>query len=242
MKTKLLLIACASAAWPAAGALEKTEAIPSAFPPERYEALIAKSPFALATPVAAPPPPQDKGFAEGWYVSGLAQLDGKDFVTIKARDLSTQFQLFGDTPSNGVKLQKVEWSSAIGRSTVTIEKDGQAAKLEFNQAELQAPGGAAPAPGAPNHGGMRPPMPGNAGMTAPRPGIPRPAQPVVQPQQLGGLSHPGIIQKQAPGVVSGLPAVNPQIPRPGGVLAPAPTADPRRRIRVINNVPAQPTQ
>src|SRR5260221_14630487 len=93
-------------------AVESVVRVPGAFPPERYEALIAKSPFALATPVAPPPAAPDKSFADGWYVSGLAQLDGKDFVTIKSRDLSVQFTLFGSDPANGVVLKKVDWSNA----------------------------------------------------------------------------------------------------------------------------------
>ncbi|MGB8169566.1 MAG: hypothetical protein WCF18_18845 [Chthoniobacteraceae bacterium] len=217
MKSTFLLIASASAAF---GASAVESAIPSVFPAERYEAMIAKSPFALATPPAPVAAPPEKNFADGWYVSGLAQLDGKDFVTIKSRDLAVQLSLFGTDPRDGIALQKVEWSPALGKSTVTIVKDGQTAKLEFNQAEMQSPASApAPpsmAPGTARSQAVNPPMV--------RPAVPRPPQPVIQPQQYGGL-----------------PNVNPTIPRPnggvGGVVAPTP--DTRRRIRVINNVPSQ---
>src|SRR5258707_6739054 len=128
MKTNSLVLFFFGAAAQAV-AVESVVPVPGAFPPERYEALIAKSPFALATPIAPPATAPDKSFADGWYVSGLAQLDGKDFVTIKSRDLAVQFTLFGSEPANGVKLEKVDWSPSIGRSTVTIEKDGQTAKL-----------------------------------------------------------------------------------------------------------------
>ena len=189
------------------------------FPAERYEAMIAKSPFALATPPAPVAAPPDKSFADGWYVSGLAQLDGKDFVTIKSRDLAVQFSLFGPEPKDGVSLQKVEWSPAIGRSTVTIVKDGQTAKLEFNQAELSSAPSAAAPPAMPA-GAARPLVSGPAGA---RPVVPRPGQPVIQPQQYGGL-----------------PNLNGAVPRPGGVPSPAAAApDNRRRIRVINNVPSK---
>jgi hypothetical protein len=226
MKSALFFLASAAAA----AAVER--AIPSIFPPERYEVLIAKSPFALATAPAPPAAPPDKSFADGWFVSGLARLDGKDFVTIKSRDLSTQFSLFGLEPDkNGVELKKVEWLPTIGRSTVTIAKDGVSAKLEFNQAELQAapsaPGGGAPMP----PGASRPPMPVNTGV--PRTNIPRPVQPVVQPQPYPGLPNTNNgLQKPNNGVVTGLPNVN---PINGGPPAP----DNHRRIRVINTAPGQ---
>ena len=150
-------------------------------------------------------------------------------MTIKSRDLSVQLSLFGEDPRDGVTLQKVEWSPAIGRSTVTIVKDGQSAKLEFNQAELQS-GAAPPVPGgAQPPGAMRPPLPITNNAGAPRTAVPRPVQPVVQP----------VMQSQQ---YKGLPNLNGSIPRPAGNLnggLPVPAPDNRRRIRVINNVPAQ---
>lgn len=195
-------------------------AIPSAFPPERYEALIARSPFALATPAAPPAAPADKGYAEGWYVSGLARLDGADFVTIKSRDQSVQFSLFGNEPgANGVALERVAWSPEIGRSTVTIKKDGQVATLEFNQAEIQAPA-TAPAPPPPLQAGGRP---GGINNGMQRPAIPRPVQPIVPPGYGGNAATPN-----QPGVVT----------RPGSLIGPGnanPAPGNRSRIRVINN-------
>lgn len=212
MKLPLLFLTCASTV------LAVESPIPTMYPPERYEALIARSPFALATPVAAPVAVADKSYAEGWYVSGLAQFEGKDFVTVKSRDLSVQFSLFGtEANENGVALQKVDWSPAIGRSTVTIVKDGQAAKLEFNQAETaSAPAGGQPSAMQPP-GVNRPPMPINPG--APRPQVMN-ASTLPQPTVPRPMQQPNLI------------------PRPGGGFS-QPTPDPRRRIRVINNTPVK---
>jgi hypothetical protein len=226
MKSTFLLIASASAVLQA-GAVES--AIPTVFPAERYEQMIAKSPFALATPPAPVAAPPDKSFADGWFVSGLAQLDGKDFVTIKSRDLGVQLSLFGTDAKDGISLQKVEWSPAIGRSTVTIMKDGQTAKLEFNQAELQSGANAPAAPAAQPPGMIRPPGT-NPGVV--RPVVPRPAQPVIQPQQYGG------VQNNSGGLLNNNGGLqNNSVPKPNGIGAPTP--DNRRRIRVINNVPVQ---
>ena len=218
MKPTLILIASASAAL---RSLAVESAIPAAFPAERYEVMIAKSPFALATPPAPVAAAPEKNFADGWYVGGLGRYEGKDFVTIKSRDLGVQLSLYGDEPRDGVTLQKVEWSPSIGKSTVTIAKDGQTAKLAFNEAELQA---APAAPSAQPAGMIRPPG-SNPGMI--RPPIPRPVQPVIQPQQIQPQQYGGGLQNNN----------NLGVPKPNanGIAAP----QPRSRIRVINNMPVQ---
>jgi len=230
MNSAPLILTAAFLALPAL-AVETPSAIPSNFAPERYEALIARSPFTLATPPVAAAPPPDKGFAEGWYVTSLARVDGMDFVSIKARDGGVQFSLFGGEPKEGVSLQKVDWSNSIGRSTVTISKDGQEAKLEFNQAEIAA---TPQAPVVPANIRQPPPTGG-----PPRPAVPRPVQPLVQPQGYG--VKPATIP-------------NANVPRPGGNILPGNSVlpntgipvnngagnDGRRRIRVIqNNVTGQ---
>jgi hypothetical protein len=240
MKSTLFLIALTTAATQAATV---ESAIPTLFPTERYETMIVKSPFALATPPAPTAAPPEKNFADGWYVTSLAQLDGKDFVTIKSRDQAVQLSLFGDEPKEGVSVQKVEWSPSIGRSTVTIVKDGQSAKLEFNQAELQSAAPPQPMPAG------RPPMPITTNNAAPRPVIPRPTQPVVQGlpnqgfQNAGqGLQNAGrtnpVVQPQPYGGQQFGGNANVGIPKPGAPGV-APASDPRRRIRVINNAQTQ---
>src|SRR5258708_5891960 len=74
---------------------------PTQLPMDRYATMAERSPFALSTapaPVAAP----QASFAANWYVSGIARVGDADFVTIKSRDLSTQFSLFAHEPQNGV--------------------------------------------------------------------------------------------------------------------------------------------
>lgn len=212
--------------------------IPAILPMSRYETMVAKSPFAIATPVVEAPPP-DKGFAEGWYVGGLAQMDGKDFVTIKSRDQSVQFSLFGDAPhpENGVSLKSVKWSAVIGQSTVMLEKDGVVAPVEFNQAELQTSTvAAAPQTGAlptPNPNTSRRVPPGSA----PTGVIPRPGGPptnTLQQSRNRAIPQPAMVPQAGPqtGLTPGTTA------RPGTV--PSPSDASRRRIRFINTNPPQP--
>jgi hypothetical protein len=161
------------------------QAIPAALPAERYAALSEKSPFALATPAAPMVTPQ-ASFAANWFVSGIARVGDTDFVTIKARDLSTQFSLFGHEPNaaNGVSVASVNWEDTVGKSTVILQKGTEIATLAFNEADLRGPQSAAQPPplGANLAGGI--PVPQPIGMPPQPMGIPRPGNPpVVMPPQ-----------------------------------------------------------
>jgi hypothetical protein len=115
------------------------DAVPNELPKGRYEEIMRHCPFALASVKARPEAPQPS-FAVNWYVAGIARLGGDYYVTIKARDLSEQFSLFGDQPDgrNKVRLIGVNWSDNLGKSTVTIQKDKEMATLVFNEAEMQS--------------------------------------------------------------------------------------------------------
>ena len=146
--------------------------VPVAMPGERYDGMSARSPFTLAS--AAPIVAASASFAANWYVSGIARLNDEDFVSIKARDLSTQFSLFGReaNPQNGVALASVQWSDTVGKSTVILRKGTETARLEFNEAELRnAPRFAAATP--------------TAGAT-----------PAIAPAT-GALSHPPEVRRRA---------------------------------------------
>lgn len=123
--------------------------VPSAFAKNRYESLRVKSPFAVAT--AAAPTVSQASFAANWYVSGVARVGDENYVTIKSRDLATQFSLFAGQSVGGVALASVTWSDQVGKSTVILRKGTETARLEFNEAQLRAAattGVAKPTPGA----------------------------------------------------------------------------------------------
>jgi hypothetical protein len=244
MKATFLFFAVVGAAV-SARALES--AVPEPFPETRYQPLSAQSPFALATPVAAPVV-ADKSFADGWYLGGVSQWDGKNFVVVRSRDLSVQFSLYGDErrEDNGVKLQNVEWSASYGKTTATIEKDGQFAKLELlTQTEV----GSAPSLPGVNPANSRaipviraPGAPLQPNASQPRPNIPRPsgaaAGTIGAPQ--GGIAVPQPSYQITPGV----PANSKVQPLPGSMQplanpAVPPPSEGRRRIRMINAPPAQ---
>jgi hypothetical protein len=133
----------------------------------------------------APPVAPQAFFAAHWYVSGIARLGDADFVTIKARDLATQFSLYGQEPDpeNHVTLVRIDWSDEMGKSIVTIRKDAETAQLQFNEAEIRGLRHGSPladqlpTTGAPPSSVDAPTMPGNG---VSRRLLPRPAKQAKQ--------------------------------------------------------------
>jgi hypothetical protein len=179
-------------------------AVPQAFPKGRYDQLSQHSPFSLAT-IQPPAAPAGPGFADNWYVSGIGGIGDDTFVTIKSRDLSTNFSLYANEPDpkTGVSVASVNWSDTIGKSTVILRKGTETAKLEFNEAEIHAAPAAANPKGAPN--GI---AKGPAGGT-PAGGLPAGARPINGAQGTPTLPIPN----QPPGV-------NPAFARPGSATPP----------------------
>lgn len=120
---------------------------PAAFAQSRYTALLAHSPFSVASveTSSAPPPPS---FAANWFVGGIARLEGADFVCIQSRDQSVNFSLYGGEPDpgTGTVLASIEWSDSIGKSRVKLRKGDEVATLEFNEAVMK---GSPPPSGSP---------------------------------------------------------------------------------------------
>jgi hypothetical protein len=187
--------------------------VPSAFTPDRYEKLIEKSPFALATPVVAPAAPQ-ASFAANWYLTAVGRdAQGQDFVTVKAQDNSLHLSLTGRdaytdpaSPANGVSIASVDWSDTFRKTTVILKKGTETAKVIFSQEEAMAPAPNAVARGGPAGPGPLPPVTVRQGaggvvqtqmkpsIPLPRPSSPsvvaQPPQPVVQGQQPGAVVQP----------------------------------------------------
>ena len=153
---------------------------PPAWPVSRYEKMMARSPFALATAVA---PPAAPGFAANLYVTGLAKLDSRDFVSISSRDLQTKFSLLsGETSADGITVISVQWSDDVGKSKVTVRKGSETAVIGFDEMAMKNPGPGGPAPQQPPQFPQRP---------AVIPQIPRPVQQTfTQPQTTPYIAQP----------------------------------------------------
>jgi hypothetical protein len=193
-------------------------AVPTSYPAERYASMREKSPFALATPAAAPAAPKQAPFTQNLVLGGLGvvldQGEEKIWASIKDRDKKEQFDLYGNQPNtDGISIASVEKSAVSAKTKVMLRKGDEYGTVEYDAAAF-APA-AAEQPAVP------------AGRQQPRMG--GPAGAVNQPRASANR-----IQIPRPNVA---PQANvapaPEIQTPGAPQ-PAPTA---RRVRVITSRP-----
>ena len=115
------------------------EDVPKPLQFARYEPMMNRSPFAIATAPAATPPPAPN-FAKDWYIANAARSPEGDLVTIaSSTDKNFKEYLTTKEPVKGIAISNIEWSDKVGATKVTVTKDGQFATLTFNQALLSQP-------------------------------------------------------------------------------------------------------
>jgi len=190
------LLALASSLGALAAVPEGAEPLPTPFPEARYQQMSERSPFAIATTAVAAATP---GFAALLYVDGVAHVGNTDFVAIKSRSPDQQQVIFlavGKSTDDGMKVEGVNWSDQLGKSTVDVSKDGEHATLLFDEETVKNP----PAQLAPPNIIRLPNMPGQ----------PRPMTFPVQNNNLRRYLLPQAAQM-------GPNAINPPMPPMGGI-------------------------
>lgn len=137
----LLFVTAQSLAWAAEP--------PAALPVERYQPLIVRSPFALASENAAPAVASDAaGFAKDLVLTGVARVNGGEYVTLVSRDQSQRFGLMKGEIYNGITLASVAWSDTVGKTRVTLKRGHEYGVIGFDEAA--GPPVASPAPKNPS--------------------------------------------------------------------------------------------
>lgn len=151
------------------------EDLPKPFAFARYQTMMDRSPFAVATAVV---PAGTPSFAKDLYVANAAREKEVGLVTL-ASSTDKNFKRYLTTAAavDGYTITGIEWSEKIGATKVTIAKDGQSATLGFNEALLRQPAGPGqnPAQQAPGKDQNPPP---SAAIQPVAPVVPG-AQPVV---------------------------------------------------------------
>lgn len=111
------------------------DGLPTAPKFSRYDAMLKRSPFAVAS--AGGPVSSTADFAKNLYVANAAHSTEGDFVTL-ASTTDKDFKEYLNTKEtvHGYALSNIEWSDQVGETKVTISKDGQFATLTFNEALL----------------------------------------------------------------------------------------------------------
>src|SRR3989475_11923629 len=155
---------------------EAANVLPPQYNFDRYSKMVDKSPFAVATAVAAPAGTPD--FAKDLYIANAARSQDGDMVTIASTsDHNFKKYLTTKEPVDGYSVANIEWSDKVGATKVTISKDGNFATLTFNQALLSQ---SSPSTGAAVRG-LGAPIPNPAGVpNAHSPRLPANAPPELQ--------------------------------------------------------------
>jgi hypothetical protein len=194
--------------------------VPKAYTFARYQGMMDRSPFAVATAVAAPA--ATPNFAKDLYVANAAHSKDGDFVTIaSSADKNFKKYLTTTKPEDGYAITSIEWSEKMGATKVTISKDGQTATLAFNEALLKTTAAA----------GQMPPQQ--------MPQQQMQAQPIVPQPNAAVPQQPNVIQQQRPAPIPQLPTPPPRvrgvIPKnPSAAMTPyqAPTAVPTPEVEL----------
>jgi hypothetical protein len=195
----------------------------------RYEPMMNKSPFAVATAVA--PPPAAPTFAKDLYIANAARLADEGVVTLQSgtdKNLKEYCSTTGPN-KNGYSISNIDWSDRVGATKVTITKDGQFATLTFNQALLSQPV---------VNAGQAPQQPQPA-IAQPQPQIPQIPQvtqqgvPVPQPQVPNYNTQTGIKPAPIPTLPTPPPRVRGVIPRPN-------SAQHQNAAQAAGQIPQQP--
>jgi hypothetical protein len=185
----------------------RADDVPQRFNFDRYQVIMDRSPFAVATAVA--PPSATPDFAKDLYVANAAKSPDGDIVTIaSASDRSFKEYLTTKEPVDGYSIASIEWSDRVGATKVTISKDGKYATLTFNQALLAAPAPNVPQPNMPppvNPAVVVPP----GGTTPVQTTFPKPAPIPSLPTMTPHVR--GVIQRNP-----NVPQAAPPVPRPSG--------------------------
>jgi hypothetical protein len=189
--------------------------VPAPYTFARYQAMLDRSPFAVATAVAVPV--ATPNFAKDLYIANAAHSKDGDFVTIaSSADKNFKKYLSGSAPDDGYSITNVEWSDKVGATKVTIAKDGQTATLTFNEALLKQTSAAA-----------QPQMPQQQPNTVQaQPIVPPPVAP--QPQQNFQQQRVAPVPQlpTPPPRVRGVIPKNPNVaPVPAATVAPTPEVE-----------------
>jgi hypothetical protein len=184
--------------------------LPKPFSLARYQAMMDRSPFAVATAVA---PAATPNFAKDLYVANAAHSKDGDLVTIaSSTDKNFKKYLTTNAPVDGYSISSIEWSDRVGATKVTIAKDGQFATLSFNEALLHQPGPPGQNPVPPPVVQPQQAQDRNAAAQPPAPIIPGAQQNVTKPMPVPTLPTPPP------------PRVRGVIPRNPSAISNAPTA------------------
>ena len=108
-----------------------------------YETLWTKSPFAVATPDAAP-------ISSDYSLVGVAQNGGVSYASVVSKQNQEHFLVSSNKPINGLTLVSVTRGHDSSDTSVVMQKDGQTITLKMEEASMSPAVGGLPNAGVQN--------------------------------------------------------------------------------------------
>jgi hypothetical protein len=216
---------------------EEAEAVPQAYPEDRYLTMWDKNPFLLKTAVIEQ---KTESFAKDWALSGISASSGIYSVRIFNKQTGKFERLKQGSVSAGeFQLVSVTYDKDRSKSSVKVSRGSETAELKYDDSLMSRPvtvqntnaaAGAAPGqnPAQPNNPNLPPGLP---------PGLPNGAQPNMQRGPNGqpiinGAGAQGRPGTTAPrGQITANPgAINPGYGVPGAATSAPPPVSRRRQL------------
>ncbi len=114
------------------------DVLPPRFNFDRYKPMLNHSPFAIATAVALPE--ATPNFAKDLYIANAARSPEGDLVTVRSSaDQNFKKYLTTREPVDGYSIAQIDWSEDVGKTKVTIGKDGNSRRLLLTSRFYQSP-------------------------------------------------------------------------------------------------------
>ncbi|MDD5350825.1 MAG: hypothetical protein PHQ12_11495 [Chthoniobacteraceae bacterium] len=107
---------------------------PEPAPLSRYQAMIERTPFALATETApAAAATESAGFTKDLVLTGAVRLGRGEYITVSSRDQSQRFTLRTGETYNGISIASIAWSDAVGRTIATLKRGSEYGVIRFDE-------------------------------------------------------------------------------------------------------------
>lgn len=182
------------------------DAIPKAFPKERYAETLKTSPFVIETKVEAPTPEVKISPFQNLYLRGIGKADGKDYVLVQRLGEERTMRFIGNEPGpDGITVKSVRQGDHYRETRVILQRGVESGEVGFKEDSINSP----------------PPAPGGNKATGPAAIFPKPGG-----GPPGGVPFPQV-QVPANRTTTAPPMPGSAVPRPTTAVPTAPAEAPK---------------
>jgi hypothetical protein len=118
---------------------------PAPFAPDRYEAMMKRSPFVLPTPETAEEAKPATNWTADFRIASIVRVDGEYMVLVRQVSTDERIPVRQRPNRQGIRLVEVRMSSDPRGVSATLERDGEQGTVQYDDSVLsQVPRSMAP--------------------------------------------------------------------------------------------------